>query len=261
MIAPDNFAGRLRRRERLLGTVLTLPCVALAELAGESLDFVWIDLEHGALGTADVQPLAIAARAAGCAAVVRLPSAGACRLQAIVDAGIDGVVAPRVDSAAEARRLVERLRYPPRGSRGFAARRAVAYGGGGLERQGPVCIAQIESTKGVEAAERIAAVGGVDALVVGCSDLALALDGGLELPSERVRDAIARVESAAASAGIACGVAGPDDPQLLRELAGNGSTVFVCSADVRIYAHGLADLVAGLRARLGCEQEGSRVGA
>jgi len=53
----------------LLGTVLTVPAVALAELVSEPLDFVWIDLEHGALDPADVQPLGVAARAAGCATV------------------------------------------------------------------------------------------------------------------------------------------------------------------------------------------------
>ena len=102
----------MRGRQPLLGTVLTLPDVALAELVAEPLDFVWIDLEHGALDAGDVPPLAVAARAAGCAALVRLASAD--RVPAILDAGVDGVVAPRVESAAQARRLADRLRHPPR---------------------------------------------------------------------------------------------------------------------------------------------------
>ena len=55
--------SRLSARDLLVGTVLTLPDVALAELSASAFDFVWIDMEHGALGCADVQALAIAARA------------------------------------------------------------------------------------------------------------------------------------------------------------------------------------------------------
>jgi 2-keto-3-deoxy-L-rhamnonate aldolase RhmA len=253
--SPPRFSTRLRDRETLLGTVLTLPEVALAELLAEPLDFIWIDLEHGALDAGNVPPLAVAARAAGCAALVRLASSD--RVPAILDAGVDGVVAPRVESAAEARRLADRLRHPPRGSRGFAARRASGYGRRGHAAD-PLLVAQIESAAGVDAAEEIAGVDGVDALVVGCADLALALDGTLEPASARVREAISHVQDAAEAAGIASGVAGPDDPGLLQELAADRSTLLVCAADVRIYARAVDELVERLRAR---EREALRVGA
>src|SRR3954469_7505157 len=106
-----------------IGTVLSLPGAALAELAGAALDFAWIDLEHGALGLADVQAMAVGLAAAGCAAHVRLPSAAYARLAAVVDAGVDGVVAPRVESPDEICALVRALRYPPAGRRGFGPRR------------------------------------------------------------------------------------------------------------------------------------------
>ena len=240
--------------------MLTLPSVALAELIAEPLDFVWIDLEHGALDTGDVQPLAVAARAAGCASLVRVPSSDCPRVGAVLDAGVDGLVAPRVESAAQARRLVDRLRHPPRGSRGFAARRAGGYGrpDAALVASDPLCLAQIESDAGVEAAGEIAAVEGVDALVVGCADLALALDGTLEPLSQRLQDAVAHVQRAAAANGIASGIAGPDDPQLLHELAGAASTLLVCSADVRLYARAVDELVTRVRAPV---REGLGVGA
>jgi 2-keto-3-deoxy-L-rhamnonate aldolase RhmA len=226
--APTSFAERLRRRDPLLGTVLTVPSVVLAELVADPLDFVWIDLEHGALGVRDVAPLAVAARAAGAAALARLPHTGFASLAAVLDAGVDGIVAPRVESAREAERLVEQLRDPPNGSRGFAARRARGYGRPAVDPE-LLLLAQIESPLGVEAAAQIAAVDGVDALVVGCSDLALSLDGD---PS----DAVGEIQSAAAAGGIASGIAGPDDPELLLDLAAGESTLLVCSADVRIYA-------------------------
>jgi 4-hydroxy-2-oxoheptanedioate aldolase len=249
--ASTPFAERLRRGDTLVGTVLTLPSVPLAELLAEPLDFIWIDLEHGALDSADVPALAVAARAAGTAALARLPHADAAALAAVLDSGVDGVVAPRVESAAQARRLVERLRHPPRGTRGFAVRRAQAYGraapGDGAD---PVCLVQIESAAGLEAVEEIAAVAGVDALVVGCADLALALGDG------ELTDAVARVQRAAAGHGVASGIAGPDDVDLLVELAAGRSTLLVCSADVRLYARAVDEAIAALRAR-----EGLHVGA
>jgi 4-hydroxy-2-oxoheptanedioate aldolase len=257
--APTPFAERLRRGDTLIGTVVTLPSVPLAELLAEPLDLVWIDLEHGALDAADVPALAVAARAAGAAALARLPCADAPALAAVLDSGVDGVVAPQVESAAQARRLVERLRHPPRGTRGFAARRAQGYGRAGGAPD-PLCLVQIESAAGLEAVEEIAAVDGVDALVVGCADLALAVGGaggavggagGADL-----RAAIARVQDAAADHGLRSGIAGPDDAELLLELAGGRSTMLVCSADVRIYARAVDEAVAALRVR-----EGLRVGA
>ncbi len=244
--------------------MLTLPGVVLAELLAEPLDFVWIDLEHGALDAGDVPPLAVAARAAGCAPLVRLASSH--RVPAILDAGVDGIVAPRVESPAQARRLADRLRHPPRGSRGFAARRASGYGratatpndSAAAAAGDPLLFAQIESDAGVEAAEEIASVDGVDALVVGCADLALGLDGTLEPGSPRVREAVAHVQGAADAAGIASGVAGPDDPGLLHELARDRSTLLVCAADVRIYARAVDELFERLRAR---DREATRVGA
>jgi 2-keto-3-deoxy-L-rhamnonate aldolase RhmA len=121
----------------------------------------------------------------------------------------------------------------------------VAYGRPDASVDDPLCLVQIESPAGVEAAEEIAAVDGVDALVVGCADLALALDGSLEPASPPMRDAIAHVQGAARAAGIASGIAGPDDLRLLRELAADSSTILVCSADVRLYARAVEGLRVG----------------
>jgi 2-keto-3-deoxy-L-rhamnonate aldolase RhmA len=242
--------SRLSARELLVGTVVTLPDVALAELSASAFDFVWIDMEHGALGCADVQALAIAARAAGAATLVRVRAADDGAIGPVLDAGVDGIVVPRVDGADDAARALQRLSYPPHGSRGFAARRASDYGRQTGVRSSPVCMVQVESAGAVDAAEAIAALDGVDALVVGCSDLALSLGGDPDPRSAGFRAAVARVQEAAEAAGIASGVAGPDDPALLAELAGGRSTVLVLAADVRIYTRALDTGTHSLRREL-----------
>jgi 2-keto-3-deoxy-L-rhamnonate aldolase RhmA len=251
--AAGGFGARLRARAALIGTVVTVPSVGLVELAAWPVDFVWIDLEHGALGVGDVQPLAVGCRAAGAAALVRLAGLDGSGTDAILDAGVEGVVAPRVEAPADAARLVEKLRYPPRGSRGVAARRGCDYGRDGAFRTSGadlVCLAQIESARGVELAEEIAAVDGVDGLVVGCADLSHSLGEGGRLRTPAVIDAVRHVQGAAAAAGIASGIAGPDDPAQLAELAGGRSSIVVLSADVRLYARAIDSGVAAVRREL-----------
>jgi 2-keto-3-deoxy-L-rhamnonate aldolase RhmA len=242
-----------------LGTVLSLPDPALAELAGAALDLAWIDLEHGALSVADVPPLAIALQAAGCAALVRLPAADSDRLAAVLDAGIDGAVAPGIESAAQARAFVRRLRYPPAGTRGFGPRRAGAYGRTPAFWESDAatveCVVQVESPAGLDAVEAIAAVAGVDAVVLGCSDLSLALGVPQDLDCAPMRSAAARVATAAEAAGVAFGVAASGDPSAVAALAAGRAELVVYGADVRLYAGAvdgaaaeLADALGGARA-------------
>ena len=127
--------------------------------------------------------------------------------------------------AAQARRLVERLHHPPRGSRGFAARRAQGYGRAARPRR-PTRSASFRSSRRPVSPppSEIAAVEGVDALVVGCADLALALDGP---PREAIARRPARRRG---TAGSRPGSRGPTTAELLLELAGEHSTLLVCSA-------------------------------
>jgi len=214
-----------------LGTVLCVADAALAESAATAFDLVWLDLEHGALTVADVQALAIAVQGAGREAHARVPHWSSDLLPAILDAGVDGVVAPRVESAADAAAFVRRLRYPPAGSRGYGPRRAGGYGRAS-EPPAVACTVQIESVEGVAEAERIAAVDGVDTLVVGCGDLALAL--GAE--RETLRDAVRHVAAAAAAAGPEFGVAAGGPPAQVAGLLAARPDLVLYSVDVRLYA-------------------------
>jgi len=255
---------RLVAGDPLIGTVVSLPDVVLAELTASAVQFVWIDLEHGALSARDVAPLAIAAGAAGAASLARVGGPEDPALGRALDAGVDGLVLPRVASRSEAELAVERLRYPPRGTRGMAARRGSGYSGeSGCAGAEPVCMVQIESVPAVDEAEAIAEVDGVDALVVGCADLALDMGEDLTGGAPGIRDAIGHVQRACSAAGIASGIAGPDDPELLAELAGERSTVQVLGADVRIYARALGDAFCHLHgeaAHDAPEPEGTHVG-
>jgi 4-hydroxy-2-oxoheptanedioate aldolase len=227
-----------------IGTVITLPDPVLAELIGSAFEFAWIDLEHGALTVADVPRLAVALRAAGCEAEVRLPSWRSEALAPVLDAGVDGVVAPCVERAEDAAAFVRRLRYPPDGDRGYGPRRSGSYGRTRVHRAR--CSVQIESVAGVDHAREIASVDGVDALVVGCADLALALGGVPGEPCSAVPDAVAHIGAAARAAGVQLGIAGAS-PRTLRELMPAHADAIVHSVDVRLYAAAADDAAAAAR--------------
>ena len=244
----EALQTRLRRRDRLAGTVLTVADLGLAELAARPFDLVWADLEHGALTVRDVHGLAVAAAAARTALAVRLPSATSESLAAVLDAGVDGVVAPRVESAADAAGLVARLRHPPAGSRGFAHRRWNGWG----ERMGraPALMVQIESRRAVAAAPEIAAVPGVDALVIGPADLARDLGVAAALDGPELASALTAVRLAAASAGVCAGIAAGGGPDALTRVLGGRFEMVVYAADVRIYADAVARAAATARQAL-----------
>jgi 2-keto-3-deoxy-L-rhamnonate aldolase RhmA len=229
-----------------LGTVLSIGDPVMAELAAQAFDVLWIDLEHGALSARDAQVLALAVQSTGAQAFVRVPSARADVLPAILDAGIDGVVAPCVGSAEEARALVRRMSYPPAGTRGFGPRRLGAFGRT-HDHPAPACVVQIESPEGLAHACEIAAVPGVDCLVLGCADLAVSLAIDRRLDSPELAGAAERVADAATAAGIAFGIAGSGPARQLAALAAGRADVVLVSADVRLYAAGVDAQAEALR--------------
>ena len=241
---PDGFRERLASGRRLVGTLITLPGCAFAELVARSFDYVCVDLEHGALGPGDLQDAVIGAQGAGAAALARVP-VGSPLLTPALDCGVDGIVAPMVDDANSARAYAQRMRYPPAGSRGYGPRR-------GARRvvSQPALIAQIETAAGVENAAAIAAVEGVDALLVGTSDLSFDIGVPLALEDERLRAAVAAVRDAARAADCAFGLAGRLEPGALGPDLEDAASLFALSTDMALCAAAFDNVAAAWRTPL-----------
>src|SRR5438552_12900724 len=111
---------RLARGELSLGVgirvVGTVDIAKAMKTAG--FDWLFIDLEHGALSIETASQLAIAALDAGITPIVRVPNGEFSIATRLLDNGALGIVVPHVETAEEARMIVERLRYPPQGRRG-----------------------------------------------------------------------------------------------------------------------------------------------
>ena len=161
-------------------------------LAAAGADFALFDLEHTAWDVESLRHAYAAGRGTGVHPITRVVRAQYTHVAPALDAGARGIMAPMMESADEARVLVDSARYPPEGRRGFGVIMRDELDGGpaaAAERanRDNVVIAQIESEAGVEHAAEIVAVPGIDAVWLGQFDLSLSLGVARRLRPPAVR--------------------------------------------------------------------------
>ncbi|MCD2205211.1 HpcH/HpaI aldolase family protein [Halobacterium sp. KA-6] len=161
------------------GTWISINSPTVAEVtASLPVDFVVIDTEHSAMGLETVENMIRGVDAVNkdTGSIVRVPGNDKDHLKRVLDIGVDGILVPRIETAEQARSLVEAVTYPPKGDRGIASGRASNYGDDFqkyVEHADDLIttIAQIETKRGVENASEIATVEGIDAIFIGPADL------------------------------------------------------------------------------------------
>jgi 2-keto-3-deoxy-L-rhamnonate aldolase RhmA len=193
-------------------TILGLMCfefstsgvARLADAAGA--DFVMFDMEHTGWGMDTMRQLLATVRGTGVTPLVRVPGAQRQFVSPALDLGALGVMVQQMESADDARRLVEFARFHPGGTRGVGVYYPDAMPDGlaaalALANREQLLIAQIETAAGVEAAHEIAAVDGIDLLWIGHFDLTTSLGAPGEFGNPRHTAAVEQVFAAAAAAG------------------------------------------------------------
>ncbi len=236
------------------------PEAAIDMAHNRDVDFVFYDMEHAPFDIATyrhylqwlLDPAAILARgrmAADPAVLVRIPAYGreaaSCHwmVKQVLDQGAHGIIVPHIESAEQARAVMQAMRYPPvpeapdrdpQGQRGFGAGNAARYWGmtpqeylrkadvWPLDPEGElVCMLLIENQAGVANAEAIARTPGVTVVASAPGDLGVAYGGD----AAATEQAIQEVRQAVSQAGVACMItAGPHD--IARRL-GEGFRVIV----------------------------------
>ncbi|WP_267643164.1 HpcH/HpaI aldolase family protein [Haloarchaeobius amylolyticus] len=240
----------IRRGEQVLGGWVSIGHPAVAEItAGADFDFVTIDVEHASMSIETVENLVRAVHTVPGETVpfVRPPSADPVAIKRVLDTGAGGLLVPRVDSAAEAKQVVEASTYPPDGIRGTGAGRAAAYGAdlpAYLESADEALtrIVQIETEAAVDAAADIAAVDGIDALFVGPADLSAALDCHLDFSDSRFEEAVETVFEAGDAHDVPVGVFATE-PQQVVDWIQSGYDFAIVGYDAKFLREGTAELV------------------
>jgi 2-keto-3-deoxy-L-rhamnonate aldolase RhmA len=184
-------------------------------LAACGYDWAFIDMEHNTMSVDTAAQIAVACHDAGVTPLVRVPGYEHYLATRLLDAGAMGIVFPHVDTAEQARQLVSNCKYPPMGHRSLGG--PVAQLGfrpyprvesTAIVNRETILVMMLESPRAIENAEPMAAVPGVDVLLIGTNDLTLEMGIPGQYDDPRVVQAYERVGAACAKHGKYLGMGG-----------------------------------------------------
>lgn len=257
MAAPQNpFKTLLRVKPRSIGLWMGMVDSYVSEIVARAgFDWVLIDGEHA---PNDLRAIVAQLQVIDphVAPVVRLPLTEPWLIKQALEAGVQSLLAPMVNTADEARDIVRAMRYPPDGIRGvgFPLGRASYFNAvddyAATANEQMCLIVQIETQAGYDNLEDILAVDGVDAAFVGPADLAADMgyltDMNNPVMQDRVADALRRIRAAGKPAGI---IDVPDEA-IERHFA-NGASFVAVGADLVIFAETVRALASKWQTRIG----------
>jgi 4-hydroxy-2-oxoheptanedioate aldolase len=250
---------RLDAGEMALGIILrqarTVDIAPAMKACG--FDWLFLDLEHNSMNLDTAVQIAVSALGAGIAPIARVPAGQLWMATRFLDGGGLGIVAPHVDTPEEAQEIAKALRYPPLGHRSVA---------GGLPHFGyrklgladtcnginaaTLVIVILETPKAISNADAIAAVPGIDSLLIGTNDLAMELGIPGGFGDERIVAAYQNVCDACRKHGKFAGVGGISDDALLRRYIQMGVRVVLPGSDLSFLQAAATERAATMRACL-----------
>jgi 4-hydroxy-2-oxoheptanedioate aldolase len=218
-MSEPSLAGRLRSGDTLYSAWSAIPEPLVSEfLARSAFDVVTLDMQHGCHSVDSVVRGLGAIKLGGKPGVVRIPLGRFDMASRALDLGADAVIAPMVNSLADARAFAAAMKFPPVGERSWGPTRTLALHGVSSAQayleaanRETLAIAMIETHAAQEALDDILAVEGIDGILVGPSDLSIALSNGARIDptNEEMLDAAGAIAERAREAGkIPCAYAG-----------------------------------------------------
>ena len=211
----EALADRLRAGPPLVFGWSSLPEPLVGEaMARAGLPAVLVDMQHGQVDLRAALRLISAIKSVGGGVVVRIPVGENQTASRLLDAGADAVVAPMIETVADAALFASFMKYPPNGSRSWGPTRAVQLAGGTAVSYrrtadaATLAIAMIETRRALDALDGILGLPGIDGVFVGPSDLSIALspDATLDVDSAENREALPLIASRARAAGKIAGI-------------------------------------------------------
>src|SRR5712675_1771843 len=210
-----SLARRLRAGETVHSGWCGLSSPIVAELVGrEGFPAVTLDGQHGLWDTASIVSGVAQVRQSGAAAIVRIPVGEFATASRALDFGAEGIIAPMINTPADARAFVAATKYPPVGERSWGPHRATMLGGVADQKDYlaqandlTVTFAMTETRTALANLDAIAGTPGIDGLFLGPSDLSIALSDGRSLDplSKEVDGHLDRIVVACQKAGKIAG--------------------------------------------------------
>jgi len=255
-MARIDLRARLAQPEPFLFAWASMPGAVYAEeIARLPFEGVCIDLQHGVITAPDMMVMIPAIVGRGKPAIARLLWNDSGLIGQALDAGADVVIAPMVDTRADAEKLIKASKYPPLGSRswgGYAASRAsgmTAKDYLAKANQLTMAMAMIETQEALDNLDEIASTPGLDGLFVGPNDLAISLargvgDGPL---GAQAQAAMKKIVAAANKHKLVPGIFG-GSVEFIKTFSGLGFKFISGGFDLGMMQAGAAQLLAGLKA-------------
>lgn len=237
-VVSTEYAGLralLHEPDPVICGFVNIPDPGVAAILGWSgFDVVVMDAEHAPFSLSSARGCVDALLPTPAHAMLRVAANQPTTVKQALDLGVDGILFPMVNDAAEAAAAVRACRYSPEGSRGVGCGPAAQYGASltdyleGANSKVAVVV-MIETVAGLENAEEIAAVEGLDGILVGPADLAADFGVLGEEDHPKVREAIAKVAEISVNAGTKVGAGCA--PEKVGELGELGMGLFACYFD------------------------------
>jgi len=191
----------------------TVDVAKMMKTAG--FDWLFVDLEHGPMSIDTASQICVAALDAGITPIPRVPFGEYSMARRLLDNGAVGIVMPHVDTAEQAREMVGHLRYPPIGHRSISSKlpqfdfRTVKTTDlmETIDATN-IMVAMLETAEAIENAEEIAAVPGIDVLMIGANDLTISLGIPGDYANEKLQNACRKMVAACARNGKWSGISG-----------------------------------------------------
>ncbi len=229
--------------------------IAMVAKAG-GYDALYVDMQHAPYSVETTGTICAAALGIGITPLVRVPGHDGQWMSRVLDGGAQGVIVPDVENRAQAEAVVRHCRFPPLGKRSvMGLGPALGYNAAPLGELNQrlnaetAVIVMLETAAGIDNAEAIAAVPGVDVLLIGSGDLTTdyGIPGQVDHP--RLREAYQRVAQACRSHGKVLGVGGiRHNVALQGELIRLGARFVIAGTDVNYVLAGARQDTSALRA-------------
>ncbi len=214
------------------------PDIALLALEC-GFDALFVDMEHSAFTTESASAVCIGALGSGLAPLVRPPSQAGDGISRALDTGAQGIIVPHVDDAAQAQAVVQYARFAPLGRRSVMGPTA-ALGFHAMPQSEvmqtlnaeTLVIVMLETPQAIDNADEIAAVPGIDLLLIGSNDLCAEMGIAGQFRHPKLKDAYETVAKSCRRHGKTLGVGGVrGDPELQGELYHLGARFIIAGND------------------------------
>src|ERR1700759_5420778 len=221
-----------------VGVRMTRSVEIAKAMAVAGFDWLFLVMEHGVMSLEACAQIAIAALDGGIAPIARVPNGEYAIATRALDNGALGIVMPHVDTAAEAREVVNRLKYPPVGHRSmggygthYGLRSASSSEMASALNPANLTIVMLETPTAIANASEIAAVPGVDVLLIGTNDLCAEMGIPGDFGNDRLADAYQKMIAASRKHGKFPGMAGIYNEPIMQRYIEMGARFILSGAD------------------------------